>query len=95
MEKTLRDLGDKVDGATRGDLEAKINDVRDAIKTDDVNRMKRTMEGLQQASMKLGESMYAQQPGATAGPAPNGDGTETQASASGEEDVVEGEFTEA
>jgi molecular chaperone DnaK len=95
VEKTLRDLGDKVDGATRGDLEAKINDVREAIKTEDVNQMRRTMEALQQASMKLGESMYAQQPDAPAGPAPNGDGTETQASASGEEDVVEGEFTEA
>jgi molecular chaperone DnaK len=93
VEKTLRDLGDKVDGATRGDLEAKINDVREAIKTDDVTRMQRTMEALQQASMKLGEAMYAEQPGADPGAAPesNGAGTAT----TGEEDVVEGEFTEA
>jgi molecular chaperone DnaK len=93
VEKTLRDLGDKVDGATRGDLEAKINDVREAIKTDDVTRMQRTMEALQQASMKLGEAMYAQQPGAEPGasPASNGTGTATTS----EEDVVEGEFTEA
>jgi molecular chaperone DnaK len=89
VEKTLGDLGDKVDGATRGDLEAKINDVREAIKTDDVTRMQRTMEALQQASMKLGEAMYAQQPGA----APEGNGSGT--ASSGQEDVVEGEFTEA
>ncbi len=89
LEKTLSDLGDKVDGATRGDLEAKINDVREAIKGDDVTRIKRTMEALQQASTKLGESMYAGQNGSAAG----GDGTGT--ATSGEEDVVEGEFTEA
>jgi len=93
VEKTLRELGDKVDGATRGDLEAKINDVRDAIKTDGVSRMQRTMEALQQASMKLGESMYAGQPGATPGGGSGSNGTGT-ATAS-EENVVEGEFTEA
>ena len=93
LEKTLRDLGDKVDGATRGDLEAKINDVRDAIKTDDVARIQRTMEALQQASMKLGEAMYAEQPGAAPGAAPGSSGNGNAASS--EEDVVEGEFTEA
>jgi len=89
LEKTLQDLGDKVDGTTRGDLEAKINDVREAIKTDDVTRIQRTMEALQQASMKLGETMYAEQPGA----APGSDGAGT--TEANEEDVVEGEFSEA
>ncbi len=96
VEKTLRDLGDKVDGATRGDLEAKINDVREAIKTDDVTRIKRTMETLQQASMKLGETMYAGQSGATPGAAPGSNGTGgAEGTGEGEGDVVEGEFTEA
>ena len=89
LEKTLNDLGDKVDGATRGDLEARINDVREAIKSDDVTRIQRTMEALQQAGMTLGEAMY-EQPGATP---PGGNGTST--TAAGEEDVVEGEFSEA
>jgi molecular chaperone DnaK len=92
VEKSLRDLGDKVDSTTRGDLEAKINDVRDAIKTDDVNRMRRTMEALQQASMKLGEAMYGKQSG---GNGSTGGGTAAGQAGSGGEDVVEGEFTEA
>jgi molecular chaperone DnaK len=95
VEKTLRDLGEKVDGSTRADLEAKINDVREAIKTDDVTRMRRTMEALQQASMKLGESMYAGQPGSAGGTQPGGNGTGGTAESGGEEDVVEGEFREA
>jgi molecular chaperone DnaK len=94
VEKTLRDLGDKVDGATRADLEGKINDVRDAIKTDDVNRINRSMEALRQASMKLGEKMYAGagQPGSP--PQGNGSGGGPSGEQHGQEDVVEGEFTE-
>jgi hypothetical protein len=57
-----------------------------------VTRMQRTMEALQQASMKLGETMY-EQPGAAAGPSPDNNGSGR--TATGEEDVVEGEFTEA
>ena len=92
IEKSLRDLGSKVDGSLRGDLEAKINDVRDAIKTDDANRIRRAMEALQQASMKLGEAMYTAPTGS--GPQ-TGPGATGQAPPSGPEDVVEGEFTEA
>jgi molecular chaperone DnaK len=95
VEKTLRDLGEKLDGSTRADLEAKINDVREAIKTDDVTRMRRTMEALQQASMKLSESMYAGQSGGANGGQPGGNGTGGTAEGGGEEDVVEGEFREA
>jgi molecular chaperone DnaK len=95
VEKTLRDLGEKVDGGTRADLEAKISDVREAIKTDDLTRMQRTMETLQQASMKLGESMYAGQPGAPGGAQTGGNGAGGAAEGGGEEDVVEGEFREA
>ncbi len=94
VEKSLNELGDKVDSALRADLEGKINDVRDAIKSDDINRIKRTMQALQQASLKLGQMMYAGQPGA----APGGDGSgagRTTKEQPGQEDVVEGEFTEA
>jgi len=97
IEKTLRDLGSKVDGSMRGDLEGKINDVRDAIKTDDINRIQRAMENLRQASMKLGEAAYAGKPGGTP---PGGDGGAAgggggKSASTGQEDVVEGEFTEA
>ncbi|PWH12816.1 MAG: molecular chaperone DnaK [Ardenticatenia bacterium] len=93
VEKSLNELGDKVDGALRADLEGKINDVRDAIKTDDINRIKRTMQALQQASLKLGQAMYAGQPGTAPGGDGSGAGRTTKEP--GQEDVVEGEFTEA
>jgi molecular chaperone DnaK len=81
-EKTLSDLGDKVSGTDRADVEAKINDIRDAIKSDDLNRIKKTSEALQQTMSKIGAGMYGQQGGAADGAAdkPNDDG------------VVEGEY---
>ncbi|MFQ5613644.1 MAG: molecular chaperone DnaK [Anaerolineae bacterium] len=88
-EKSLDELGEKVDGATRADIEARINDVRDAVKTDDLNRIRTTAEALQQATMKMGEAMYQGAPGGQAAPGDNG---QTQPD---DENVVEGEFSEA
>jgi molecular chaperone DnaK len=89
-EKSLDDLGDKVDGSTRADIEAKINDVRDAIKTDDLKRIQVTSQTLQQATMKLGEAMYQETPGREQAPDDNSQQAEPT-----DEDVVEGEFSEA
>src|SRR5512137_1355446 len=48
-EKALRDLGDKVPSAERGAIESKINDLKSAAQSDDVNRIKWTSEEVQQA----------------------------------------------
>jgi molecular chaperone DnaK len=89
-EKTLRDLGDKVDSAERGEVEAKINDLKSALGSDDLNRIQKASENLQQSFYKLSEKLYGQgqpQPGpAGAGPSappPPGD------------DVVDGEVKDA
>jgi molecular chaperone DnaK len=91
MEKTLHDLGDKVSAADRSDLEAKISAVREAIKSDDVSRIRTSMEEMQQASYKISEQLYQAQ----AGTAPGGNGAGAGAGHGEDEDVVEGEFHEA
>ena len=73
-----------------------------APQSDDVGRIRKAMEALQQAAMAIGQGMYGQQPGAGApgadsagagaggyagGPAASGSGR-------GDEEVVEGEFHE-
>ncbi|HEX6122968.1 MAG TPA: molecular chaperone DnaK, partial [Ktedonobacterales bacterium] len=58
-EKTLRDLGDKVPGNLKGDVEAKISDVRAALATDDVERIKSAKDGLQQTMFKVSEQLYS------------------------------------
>ena len=56
--KTLKDLGDKVDGAARGDIENATRDLEDAIKGDNVELIKSRMNVLQEAAYKLSEAAY-------------------------------------
>jgi molecular chaperone DnaK len=92
MEKTLRDLGDKVSSSDRGRIEGIVNDLKQAKDGDDAARIRQLIEQLQQASYAIGQQMYAQEqaaagpqagPAGPSGPPPGGD-----------EDVVEGEFQE-
>src|SRR4030095_4970564 len=72
-EKTLKEYGDKVSPEPRGQIESALNALRDALKSDDGDRIKRSLENLNQVSSKLGEEMYKAQgaPGG-AGAAPQG-----------------------
>ncbi|MFH0826999.1 MAG: molecular chaperone DnaK [Candidatus Omnitrophota bacterium] len=59
-EKSLKEFGDKVSQAERADIEAKLNDLKTAIKDKNVQRMKSGMEDLTKASHKLAEEIYKQ-----------------------------------
>ncbi|MBF6589412.1 MAG: molecular chaperone DnaK [Ktedonobacterales bacterium] len=85
-EKTLRDLGDKVSGDLKGDVEAKIADVRAALATDDITRIRGAKDALQQAMFKVSEQLYS-----AAGAADGGPG---DAGGPAEDNTVEGEFKE-
>jgi molecular chaperone DnaK len=103
MEKMLRDLGDKVSASDRGRIEGIVEDLKKAKEGDDAARIKQLIEQLQQASYAIGQQMYAQQ-GAAGGPqaggyqgTPGGNGGAPgydPGAHSGEEEVVEGEFSE-
>ncbi|MFN3705128.1 MAG: molecular chaperone DnaK [Thermoflexales bacterium] len=57
-EKTLRELGEKVNSSLRMEAEAAINDLRDALKTDDLNRIRRLTSNLQGIFSRIGQSAY-------------------------------------
>ncbi|MFN8425433.1 MAG: molecular chaperone DnaK [Anaerolineales bacterium] len=87
-EKALRDLGDKVPSAERGEIETKINDLKSAAQGDDINSIKQASEKVEQTFHALSQQLYAQgqpQPEAAGGPAtpPPTDG-----------DVIDGEVKE-
>ncbi len=88
-DKTLRDLGDKVPAEVRSDVEAKAAALREALKGQDVELIRRKTQELTEAMQKIGAAMY-EQPGATT-PPPGG-----EAGPQGPEDegTVEGEFRE-
>jgi molecular chaperone DnaK len=66
-EKSLRDMGDKVDAETRKTLEEAGAEVRKALEGDDLDEIQAKAETLMQASHKLAETVYqqAQQQSAT------------------------------
>ena len=94
-EKSLGELGDKVAAGDREKIENSIKLLREALQTDDLNRIRRLTEEVQQASHALGQQLYAQQGEAAAGDggAPGGQAPQGPPGAQG--DVVEGEFREA
>src|SRR5881409_2925826 len=99
IEKTLKDLGDKVPADTRKDVEEKLTALRDALKTDDTERIRSAVETLRTASTKIGELMYQQEQqaqqarGAQPG-AEQPEGEPAGAGAKKDGDTIEGEFKE-
>src|SRR5579859_891659 len=90
-EKTLRDLGDKVSSDTKSDVESKIQDVRSALGTEDVERMRSAKDALSAAMLKVGEQLYSAASAGAASGAPEG---ESSSGNPGEDNTVEGEFKE-
>ncbi len=90
-EKALKDAGDKVPADVRSEVEAKIKDVRAALESNDVQRIKTTTEALTQAAQKIGQYAYQQQPqGQPAGTAAGkADGQKKDG------ETIEGEFRES
>jgi molecular chaperone DnaK len=100
VEKMLRENGDKISGAERGDIENAIADARRALESNDKRTMDQARDRLTQASHKLAEQMYrAAQPqgaagagpsaGAGATPPPGGDGQARK-----DEGVVDAEYVD-
>ncbi len=92
-EKTVRDLGENVDGVLKGQIEAKIEELKKVKDGDDAEAIKRATEELAQASHKLAEQLYAKKSGAEAqaGEAGQAGG---QAKGSADDDVVDADYTE-
>jgi len=88
-ERTLREHGDKVPEGERKAIEDALNEAREALKGDDVNRIKRAQEDLTKASHRLAEVMYRE---AQAKAGASADGGGQQKSKSPEGDVVDAEF---
>jgi len=91
-EKTLKDLGDKVDPADRSRVETSVNEVREALKGQDVEGVRRSAQQLEQAVQEMSQKAYqTAEPGAPGGAADAGSQAEQVPS---DEEVVEGEFEE-
>jgi len=83
-EKAMAEHGDKVTGDDKAAIEAAVTDLKSALEGADAEAISAKTQTLIQASMKLGEAMYAAQQG----------GGEDQPQAGADDDVVDAEFEE-
>ena len=92
-EKSVKEVGDKVDDATKENVNGAIEKLKSAITGDDLDEIKRLTEELTQASHKLAEIMYANaaqdqsQGGGPQADSPDG-------SSKDDDDVVDADFEE-
>jgi len=83
-EKAMAEHGDKIGGPDKEAIETALADLKSALDGDDAEGIATKTQTLIQASMKLGEAMYAAQQG--------GEGDQPEAST--DDDVVDAEFEE-
>jgi molecular chaperone DnaK len=84
-EKSLAEFGAKIAAADKSTIEQAIADLKTALEGDDPEAIQQKTNTLAQASMKLGEAMYAAQ---------QADGGEGNAEKAGSDDVVDADFEE-
>ena len=94
-EKSLEDLGDKVDAGLKSEIESKTEELKKAMEGSEPEPIKTAMDALAKASHKIAEQLYAQK-AQNAGPetgfseeAPNSGG-----SSKSYDDVVDSDYTE-
>ncbi len=91
-EKSMNELGDKLDPALKSDIEAKIVTLKGLLESEDEAAIKAATEELSKASHKVAEQLYNQshaQDGAAAGQA-----EQPNAGAKADDDVMDADFTE-
>src|SRR6266705_1119094 len=93
-EKDIAELGGKITPEQKSELESRVADVRAALSTDDVSRIKASREALMQAFHKVTESLYRPAgAGAGSGAGPDYGSGPSNEGPSGD-DTVEGEYKE-
>src|SRR5688572_17729192 len=96
VEKQLRDHGDKVAPDVRGQVESALNAAKEALKSEDAERIRKTLDNLQSTVSKIGEAVYGAGAapgggpagGRTAEPPPGGAGGNGKK----DEDVIDAEY---
>ncbi len=98
-EKTLKEHGGKVSAETRGGIENAINNLKEVIKGEDANAIKKAIENLGTAGQELGKVLYeeaAKKQAASGGGKANGAKSEPppegEVKRKGGDDVIDAEF---
>ena len=92
-EKTLEEMGDKLDAGDKANIEGELNRVKEALKGTDTQAIKNATEGLTKAFYAVSEKLYSQagaQPGPDMGGAAGG--ATGAANNGGDDNVVDADY---
>jgi molecular chaperone DnaK len=92
-EKSMKELGEKVEAETRKNVEAAVSDLKQVMDGEDIEAIKAKSEALTQASHKLAEAMY-QQTAQEGQDAPGAEAQDAGAAPNADDDVVDADFEE-
>ena len=92
-EKILKEYGEKATEASRKSVEAKMEGLREALKTDDYQEIKKAFAELNQERQKIGIEIYQRGP-ATPPPAEGGSADRSDSSSGGDDTVVDVDYDE-
>ena len=93
-EKSIKELGDKVDDETKSKVDTASAALKTAIEGEDTEEIKRLSEELTNVSHKLAEAMYQQASAAGQQAGPGTESAEQPGGAAPDEDVVDADFEE-
>lgn len=90
-EKTLADNEDKIDEDLKGRVESSVGDVREALESDDLERIASSTEALSQVMQEIGQAVYGAEGSENGAPTDDVSESEDEGEKAG---TVEGEFRE-
>jgi molecular chaperone DnaK len=90
-EKSLSELGEKVEADERAKIESALADVKEALKGDSKDKIEAKLKALSEASASMAQKLYAEQQSGDGETASKGDGGADQVS---RDDIVDAEFEE-
>ena len=93
-EKTLNELGDKVDASKKAEVEAKLNELKEALKGTDIEAIKAKQEEVQKAFYAISEELYKNAQAAGAAGAPGADAGNAGNTGKPDDGVVDADFKE-
>ena len=93
-EKTLNELGDKVDASKKAEVEAKLNELKEALKGTDIEAIKAKQEEVQKAFYAISEELYKNAQGSGAAGAPGADAGNAGSTGKPDDGVVDADFKE-
>ena len=93
-EKTLNELGDKVDASKKAEVEAKLSELKEALKGTDIEAIKAKQEEVQKAFYAISEELYKNAQAAGAAGAPGADAGNAGSTGKPDDGVVDADFKE-